>query len=151
MASLLTAPVVRLPLRSAIAWSAAPGLFAAVAIAIVFSLIHGQSGLVGVALAAAGVTVGAAAGWGVLAVGGASARSAGAWSLIIVYAQAARMMMALVIGGGLFFLLRPAPAAFWATLLAMLLAMLAVESACSIRWIRAASPKPESGVRNVHA
>lgn len=151
MASLLTASVVRLPLRSAIAWSAAPGLFAAVAMAIVFSLIHGQSGLVGVALAAAGVTVGAAAGWGVLAVGGASARSAGAWSLVIVYAQAARMMMALVIGGGLFFLLRPAPAAFWATLLAMLLAMLAVESACSIRWIRAASPKPESGVRNVHA
>jgi hypothetical protein len=145
MVSTATDAGVRLPLTTVAAWTAAPALLIALIAFPAAWFTSGPDALVSVALAAVGVLIGAAGGWSLFALGGT--RSPGAWSLVIVYAQAARMLLALVVGGSLFFLFGAEPIPFWATFLIMLLVMLAVEVVCSVKWIRTAGGSPAASER----
>jgi len=85
-------------------------------------------------LAIAVVALASLAGLAVL--GHARARPAGAWAGVLLIAQGARMIAALLLGLAAFFAADPDPMVFWMLFLTCALVVLAGEVSFIVRWMR---------------
>lgn len=130
---------VRFPLLPAATWSLAPALLAAAASAATSAALTGtpRHALV----AAACVLIGAMSSWGLLVLASMSPRAPGAWSLVVVYAQAARMFAAVMLGVLVTVLASPPAMLFWMSFLAVSLAYLVGEVAWLVRFMRGPTPR----------